>query len=461
VTPIEAGRQLIARAAKVLMRRPARLLALTVVALVAASLTLRLMGRVGRFPYSSAVTITDPSTNPSNDPSMTIISSMVERGDLWGASARVGSSYRFDKPAGLVALRSFSMLVLRRGLKEYDAYERCYATSALAAAGDRDEIAQLVKIFQSTRKTGLKMAVADGLGDVGDADAVEALGRLYDGTEPSYRRIVVNGAAEAHDPGAIDLLSRALAASDSTTRLTAARGLGQLGNRSAIRVLRRYSAAAQDPFERATAAYSLLRLGDSSAGKIAESILRGRIDDNARAMAAVALGRAHDARITGLLREATRDRNIDVRIAAAVALTHYGDPVGTEYLKRAIQDVDSVTRLHVGQLLDEVEFQNAREVLMAAVAAPDPELSLLAIRAIGLSGSASNIGLLVGLADKAGDPIARAEVAWALGRIGTVGSVSPLIAMVSEPDHAVRYTAADALDRTARRLLQGESAGGA
>src|SRR5262249_38450392 len=162
-----------------------------------------------------------------------------------------------------------------------------------------------------------------------------------------------------------DLLSRALAASDSTTRLTAARGLGQLGNRSAIRVLRRYSAAAQDPFERATAAYSLLRLGDGSAGRIAESILRGRIDDNARAMAAVALGRAHDARVTGLLREATKDRNIDVRVAAAVALTHYGDPVGTEYLKRAIQDVDSVTRLHVGQLLDEVEFQNAREVLMA------------------------------------------------------------------------------------------------
>jgi HEAT repeat protein len=64
------------------------------------------------------------------------------------------------------------------------------------------------------------------------------------------------------------------------------------------------------------------------------------------------------------------------------------------------------------------------------------------------------------LADTAGNPIARAEVAWALGRIGTAGSVSPLIAMVSEPDHAVRYTAADALDRTAMRLLQGESAGG-
>jgi HEAT repeat protein len=126
-----------------------------------------------------------------------------------------------------------------------------------------------------------------------------------------------------------------------------------------------------------------------------------------------------------------------------------------------MRDDDSTTRLHVGQLLDEVEFQNAREVLVAAVASPDPELSMLGIRAIGLSGGADEVGLLVRLADQAADPIARAEVAWALGRIGSRGSVAPLIAMVSELDHTVRYTAADALDRTAMRLLQGESPGGA
>ena len=456
MTPSEAGQKFVAGAVRALMRTPAPLGALAVVALVAAALTLRSTDKEGSSSYPAALTIS------SNDPSMTVISSRVERGDLLGAGALVGSSYRFDKPAGLVALRSFSVLVLRRGLKEYDAYERCYARSALAAAGDRDEIAQLVKTFQGTRKTGLRMAVADGLGDVGDADAVEALGRLYDGTEPSYRRLVVNGAAEAHDPGAVDLLSRALASPDPATRLTAARGLGRLGNRSAIGALRRFSAATQNTFEKATAAYSLLRLGDASAEEMAGSILRGHVDDDARAMAAVALGRARDPRTGGvLLREAIKDRNIDVQIAAAVALTHYRDPVGIEYLKGAIRDEDSVTRLHVGQLLDEVEFQNGREVLMAAVASQDPELSLLAIRAIGLSGSASSVALLVRLADKAGDPIARAEVAWALGRIGTADSVSPLIAMVAEPDRAVRYTAADALDRTARRLLEGTRAGGA
>lgn len=451
--PSKAGRDFIARGASVLTHGRGLVAVLgAAFALVVAAVSLLRVNPTTRFPFASALSITDPS--------MTVIGTMVERGDLWGASAEVGSSYRFDKSADLIALRWFSVLVLRRGLKEYDPYERCYAASALAAAGDRDEIAQLVKIFQSTRKSNLEMAAADGLGDVGDADAVEALTQLYSWAEPSRREIVVNGAAEAHDPAAIELLSRALTVSDHMTRLSAAKGLGQLGNRGAIRILRRFQAAAHDPFEKATAAYSLLRLGDSSAAEIAEAILRGRVDDDARAMAAVALGRARDPRVVTLLRDTIRDHNIDVRIGAAVALTHYGDPAGTEYLEAAMRDEDSITRLHVGQLLDEVEFQHAREVVMAAVASPDPDVSLLGIRAIGLLGGSGDIGLLVRLSDHTGDPIVRAEVAWALGRIGGAGSVAPLIAMVAEPDHTVRYTAADALDRTAARLLHDESAGG-
>ena len=451
--PSKAGREYIASGVSALRQSPGPLALIAgVAALVAAMLAAFRVNTTTRFPYPSLIIA---------DSSMTVISTMVERGDLWGATAKVGSSYRFDKPAGLMALRRFSVLVLRRGLQEDDPYERCYVTSALAAAGDRDEIAQLVRIFKGTGMPGLKMAVADGLGDLGDADAVEALGRLYSWTGPSYQRIVVNGVAEAHDPGAIELLSRILTVSDRATRLTAERGLGQLGNRRAVRILRRFLTAAQDPLERATVAYSLLRLGDSSAEEIVKPILRDRTDDEARALATVALGRARDPRVIALLREAMRDHNIDVQIGAAVALTHYADPAGVEYLKAAMRDEDSITRLHVAQLLDELDFRNAREVLMAAVASPDPELSLRGIRAIGLSGGAQDVEFLVSLADKTGDPMARAEVAWALGRIGGTGCVAPLIAMVSEPDHAVRYTAADALDRTALRLLQGELAGGA
>ena len=213
--PSKAGREFIARGVSALGHSPGRL-ALTagLIALLAAILVAFRVNPTARLPYPSSLIITDSS--------MAVISIMVERGDLSGATAKVGSSYRFDQRTGLMALRRFSVLVLRRGLREYDPYERCYATSALAAAGDRDQIAQLVRMFQGTRAPDLRMAVADGLGDLGDADAVEALGRLYSWTGPSYQRIVVNGVAEAHDPGAIELLSRTLTVSDRATRLTAA-----------------------------------------------------------------------------------------------------------------------------------------------------------------------------------------------------------------------------------------------
>ncbi|HVB78643.1 MAG TPA: HEAT repeat domain-containing protein [Candidatus Binataceae bacterium] len=454
MTPNRAVRKLISRAAKALTDRP-EWLALLAGAVVAGVLTLALLrvNTTTRSSYISALAISDPS--------MTAISTMLERGDLWGASTRVESSYRFDRPAGLLALRRFSVLVLRRGLQERDPYERCYAISALAAAGDRSQIAKLVSIFARAQATGLKMAVADGLGDVGDADAVEALGRLYHSAGPSDEWIIVNGLAEAHDPSAIELLSRSLNVSDRATRLAAERGLGQLGNHGAVPILRRSLAATRDSFEKANIGYSLLRLGDRSAEQMVEAILRGHVDGNARAMAALALGRAGDPRVVGLLRAAMNDNAIDVRIGAAVALTHYADPAGTEYLRAAIRDQDSMTRLHVGQLLDELEFRNAREVVTAAAVSDDPELSMQGIRAIGLSGSDREVEFLIRLADTASDPITRAEVAWALGRIGGASSVAPLIAMVAEPDHTVRYTAADALDRAAIGLLENAGAGGA
>src|SRR5262249_49163877 len=150
------------------------------------------------------------------------------------------------------------------------------------------------------------------------------------------------------------------------TRLTAAQGLGRLGNPRVIPVLRQTLASARDAYEKVILADALLRLGDSSAAETAESILQDRVDDNARAVAALALAYARDARVVALLRRASNDHNIDVRLGAAVALTHYADPVGSRRLLAFVQDEDPVTRLHLGQLLDEIEFHNGREVLLAA-----------------------------------------------------------------------------------------------
>lgn len=102
----------------------------------------------------------------------------------------------------------------------------------------------------------------------------------------------------------------------------------------------------------------------------------------------------------------------------------------------AVQDDDSVTRLHVAQLLDEMDFRSAGAVVRSAVASPDPELNLLGVRAIGLAGGAEDVQFLLDAADKSADPLIRAEVAWALGRIGCRATVGPLIAMLPSPTTA-------------------------
>ena len=68
-------------------------------------------------------------------------------------------------------------------------------------------------------------------------------------------------------------------------------------------------------------------------------------------------------------------------------------------------------------LLDEVEFIEARTVVLAAVGSADSELALQGIHAIGLGENVRDVTLLVKLADQEPDPFARAEVAWAPGRI--------------------------------------------
>ena len=112
------------------------------------------------------------------DPSMIAIRNMVVKGNVSQATNKLSSSYRFDRESGLIALRQFSMIVLQRGLKEHDRFEQCYAASALAEGGENEALQMMANTFQTDPDLSLKMAVADGLGEVGDRKAVAILGHL-------------------------------------------------------------------------------------------------------------------------------------------------------------------------------------------------------------------------------------------------------------------------------------------
>jgi HEAT repeat protein len=392
------------------------------------------------------------------DPSMVAIRNMVVRGNLSQATTKLNTTYRFDHESGLIALRQFSIIVLERGLKEHDLFEQCYAASALAEGGENQALQMLTNTFQTNPDLSLKMAVADGLGEVGDRKAVAILTHLYHHGEMLDRRIIINALSSATEPGAIAILSDAARQPDPALRMAAIKGLGRLGNRDAKPLLLLALSKGQ-VFERVTAAQALLLLGDNSGVAMLRTILNNRSDGNARAMAAVALGYAHDPASVPMLKQALVDQNIDVRLGAAAALTHYGDSGGVTYLRGAIRDPDQVTRRHAAQLFDEIAFDSGHPILVEALSSPDADVELAAVKTLGTAGGDPEVVLLGTLLRASKDPIARADIAWSLGRIGSPNGIEMLLAMVQETDPAVRYTAADGLGHTAMHLLGGKRLG--
>jgi HEAT repeat protein len=420
--------------------------AITLVALIAVIVGVAaLMQRRARERWTVAIT----------DPSMVAIRNMVVRGNLSQATTKLNTTYRFDHESGLIALRQFSIIVLERGLKEHDLFEQCYAASALAEGGENQALQMLANTFQTNPDLSLKMAVADGLGEVGDRKAVAILTHLYHHGEMLDRRIIINALSSATEPGAIAILSDAARQPDPALRMAAIKGLGRLGNRDAKPLLLLALSKGQ-VFERVTAAQALLLLGDNSGVAMLRTILNNRSDGNARAMAAVALGYAHDPASVPMLKQALVDQNIDVRLGAAAALTHYGDSGGVTYLRGAIRDPDQVTRRHAAQLFDDIAFDSGHPILVEALSSPDADVELAAVKTLGTAGGDPEVVLLGTLLRASKDPIARADIAWSLGRIGSPNGIEMLLAMVQETDPAVRYTAADGLDHTAMHLLGGK-----
>ena len=380
------------------------------------------------------------------------IEQMVNSDKVPEAAQKLKSDYRFDNPDGLHAVRQFSLLVLRRGLKETDPYERCYAASALGANGDEGSVKILEAAFSSP-DPGLKMAAVDGLGDMGNGIAAASFQRLYHTADAYGKRLLVSGLGQVNHPQAITLLVVAAGESDGDTRMLAVEALGRLHDTDALPQLHKLMAIEEQPYNKIMVAHSMLLLGDNSGIATLLRVARESNNSDYRAAAIMALADARDASVAGELKKGLADPDPEVRIAAAGALTHYNDDEGLAVLRTAMEADDSHTRSEVGQLLEHLDYSVAKATVLASLSSPDPGLRLAGTHALGLFGGEQAVDPLTDSLHTTSDPIMRADIAWALGRIAGPRCIDPLMGMVIETDPAVRYTAADALARTSNRLL--------
>ena len=395
----------------------------------------------------------------THDRLMVAVIRLISSGDLQRAAAQLDVSYRFDQRPGLIALRQFSMAVLQRGLSEKDPFERLFAASALAHGGSPRGVHLLERTIRDDPDLSLKMAAADGLGDIGDARALGILQRLYYSAGDVDRHLIVNGISEVNQPAAVRVLSDAASSSNPVLRLAGLEGLGKLGNARAAPLLRRVMSTGETPIERTFAARSLLQIGKNADLNLLGTLLAESRNGDARPIAALALGYANDSSMVPILIHALSDDDLDVRIGAAAALTHYRQPTGVQYLKQVMVNADdSISRQHVAQVLEQVAFDGGYDVLLTAAGSPDPNLQMSGLHALGLKGGAKEVELMDKMLPHVADPLMRAQIAWSIGRIGTANGIEILIRLVQEHNAPVCYTAADALDRIALRLL-GEDEG--
>jgi HEAT repeat protein len=366
-------------------------------------------------------------------------------------------SNRVESAAALRALHDFSIVTLRGGLSEEDPFEQLFAAGALGVNGDAIGATLLEDAFYSPDPS-LRMASVDGLADIGDAKAVAVLQRLfYRSSDDARRRLALGGLSQIKDCTVTAPLLEAAQGSDAGMRVEAAQALGQAGCKDAVLPLLVLFSSERDPLAKTVIGHALLLLGDNSTVAQLRILLEHSPDRDVRAVAALALGDARDRAMIKPLQRALASEDPEVKMAAAAALTHYSCRDGLEILKAAIANRDYLVRHWLSELLERLDFAVSREVLTASLDSADPGLQLAATKAIGLKGGAGEVTILMRQFRRASDPIVRADVAWALGRIARPDCIEPLLDMIAQPDAAVRYTAADALARTTSRLLIGSA----
>ena len=384
---------------------------------------------------------------------MPTIGDLVRAGNIPNAARLLKSEYSFDKRDGLLALRRFSVLVLRQGLKESDPYERCYAATALVAYSDWTgrEI-----IFQGLAAPNqmIQKAVLDGLADADNSEALWILKQFYRANGPIGRTLALQALTEVRDPSVMPIFVDAAKDPNSSDAFWAATGLGYVRDNEALAHLRLLLIKSTDPMVRVQAARSLIMRGDPSKAALLTVERALHSEDVAEAAgAALTLGDKQDPTMAPILRqiESEKRASSEIQVAAAVALTHYGSGQGLPVLNAAL--VDSRLRDFLMPMLVHLNFTLGRPVLLRAMSSPDQRVRLAAIEAIGQNGSESDVALLIGWTNRAQDPMDLAQIAWSLGRIGGQHSIPGLLDLVQNPTPAVRDTAADALAHAATVLL--------
>ena len=294
----------------------------------------------------------------------------------------------------------------------------------------------------------LRMAAANGLGDLDQQDAVPKLVERFDDPDPRVRARAARACGQLVDSRATDALEGLLRDSNATVRKEAADALGTIGNRQALSALlplyeddnervRRIAVGAFGNFGNAQPVeYLVASLTDGSA-----VVRRTAVYSLVELLANVPTRQSHEIRETVVEQlSETDDRNVVVPLVEIL-----------EESQQAAQQRNTAWLL--GRVTESEERERVVEALVAALSADDQMTTQFAATSLAELGGEAVEDRLLALVDDTDAPTqARAQAVFTLGKVGGQRSRQRVDKLLDETeDEQIRKRAFSAISKLGGR----------
>jgi len=219
--------------------------------------------------------------------------------------------------------------------------------------------------------------------------------------------------------------------------------LSALLDRRNVLVRARRSTRSRGPTRRASAAYLLGTIGGAESLPVLQKLLLDDPDAEVRIVAARALGHLGDPRAVAPLVLALEQELVPPGITSA-ALLAVGE-TAVDGLRTVLRGPGPRTRALAAELLGVFGAIPAVPDLLGTLRDRDSEVRIAAARALGRIAAPAAVPALVECLAVSEPPALRAVAAKALGQLGAIDAVDDLAVLLGDTDHWTAHNAAQAL----------------
>jgi len=290
----------------------------------------------------------------------------------------------------------------------------------------------------------LRMAAANALGDVGQADTIPQLVERFDDPDARVRARVARACGRIDDARAVEPLAGLLGDPNGAVRLEAAEALGRIGNRQALEALLRL----YDDEDERVRRIAVAGFGTFQNDRPVDHLVDALDDD------AAAVRRTGVYSLIELLSNVPADRSHEIREAVVERLAAGDDGTVLEPLVELLEEsTQTAQRRNTAWLLGRVTAdQRNRTVIDGLVDALGDEDAMTrqfaATSLTEIGGDYAERALLDVAEDEHADPEVRAQAVFALGKVGDEEARRRLDGLLDATDEeAIREKAFAALSK--------------